>query len=251
MSPGGDSDENHYPIIPNDLITGEYYIIWHLDINDQNTNNNLVAARVFINGHEPIPDLIVSEANIQSSGGIIAPGSSLNVSAKIKNDGYASIGTSTLRYWISNDNALSADDRLLAEDQVGSLATQEISAYESATLSLPSDRLGSQFILFQISSNGGQESNTANNIVARGFTIEEPTVDLVIVRGGGSASPESSSSARVNWSASIRNNGNTDLNTFIPIEVYLSADPTLSTSQDHYLGEGGVNGIASYCPWRR
>ena len=81
MSPGGDDDENHWPTIPN-LTPGTYYIVWHLNVNDGNTSNNVVTKQITITGAKP--DLRVSRLTIPY--GIIKCASS-RVEVTIKNDG--------------------------------------------------------------------------------------------------------------------------------------------------------------------
>ncbi|MGB0524151.1 MAG: CARDB domain-containing protein [Flammeovirgaceae bacterium] len=241
MSPGGDDDENHYPDIPDNLITGNYYIIWHLDVNDANQSNNVVAAPIYINGIDPEPDLVVTNANVPS--GSINAGSSISVSARVRNQGTAAAGASTLKYWISSNTSLGAGDVELATDAVGSLAAGATSSTESASLSLPANRTGTQYILFQADGgNSVSESNENNNIAHKQITIGTPLPDLLVDYSNVSVSP-AYDNVFIQWPTNLLNQGDANVNTYTQMDVYLSTNSSLDIFNDFYLGDSFVNSI--------
>ena len=151
-SPASDDDENHGPHIPENLITGEYYIIWHLDINDQNTSNNIRSKSIFINGINPAPDLVVVNPSVPS--GTLDVGASVTVRTNVRNQGSLGAGGSTLEYWLSSNNTLGSGDVQLTTDAVQSLNINQTSSQESATFNLPSNRSGTQYIIFKADGPG-------------------------------------------------------------------------------------------------
>ncbi|MEM1337718.1 MAG: CARDB domain-containing protein [Bacteroidota bacterium] len=179
LSPGADDDENHFPRVPDGLTTGTYYIIWELDINDQNTSNNLRARSIFINGVTPAPDLVVTNATVL--GGPFTPGQQISVNARVRNQGVQNAGTSTLQYWISSNATIGTGDEMLATDAVQSLAVNQTSSSESASLTLPLDRLDTQYIIFRADGTDSVDEgdNENNNTVAIPIQIEgDPDLEI-------------------------------------------------------------------------
>ncbi|WP_394749454.1 CARDB domain-containing protein [Spongiimicrobium salis] len=184
-SPAADDDENHHPHIPNNLVTGTYYIVWHLDINDQNTSNNIRTRSIFINGITPNPDLVVVNPSVPS--GTLDVGASITARANVRNQGSQNAGSSTLEYWISSNNTIGAGDVRLATDPVQSLNINQTSTQESATFNLPADRSGTQYIIFRADgTNAITETNENNNTTAVQINIRTSPgvidIDRIVVR---------------------------------------------------------------------
>jgi len=234
MSPDGEDDVRHRPTIPSDLRTGTYYIIWYLDINDENTSNNISSRSISITG---LPDLKVASGSAPFTAG---SGESISVSCTIKNIGEASAGSSTLKYYISSNTSLGSGDEQLGTDAVSSLGINS-SSNESASLTIPIDRSGSQYILFVAdATNNVDEANEGNNILAKAINIESPSVpDLEVASG--SVPSTASSGESISVSCTIKNIGEASAGSSI-LNYYISSNNSLG-SGDEQLGTDAVSSL--------
>ena len=99
--------------IPSTLASGVYYLIAKADADDvlfesQETNNT--SARTLTVG----PDLLVSALTVPA---IAAPGSQVNASYTVRNQGAGQAGASTLKFFWSANSALDAADTPLGADR--------------------------------------------------------------------------------------------------------------------------------------
>ena len=89
----------------------------------------------------------------------------------MRNDGSGTAGSSTLKYYLSDDTKFDANDTLLGSDAVGSLSARR-SSYFSETLKLGDNVSGQKYILFVADADGKvAESNETNNVAFRAINI--------------------------------------------------------------------------------
>ena len=182
MSPGGDDDENHWPTIPS-LTPGTYYIVWHLDVNDGNTSNNVVTKQITITGSQP--DLRIT--SLSTPNGITKCVSS-RINVNIKNDGSAPV-TATYAVRIS----------------WGSGQYERVTRYISADLAAGAIRTEGIFVIVRDSGpvtftvtvdyfNAVSELNESNNVNTIGATVPPSSTNCQIGGspggGGGGIIPE-------------------------------------------------------------
>ena len=121
------------------------------------------------------PDLIVESPSVNDN--TMTTGQSFTLRATVRNQGSASSGSTTLRYYRSSDATISTDDVEVGTDGVSSLSAGGTSA-ESISLNAPSGA-GTYFYGACVDNVSG-ESNTGNNCSSG--------VSVTVSGGGGGAS---------------------------------------------------------------
>ena len=109
-------------------------------------------------GGSSSPDLIVDSPSVDDN--TLTTGQSFRLSATVRNQGNASAGSTTLRYYRSSNSTISTNDTEVGTDRVGGLSAGGTSA-ESISLNAPSDA-GTYYYGACVESVSG-ESNTDNN----------------------------------------------------------------------------------------
>lgn len=153
--------------IPSGTAPGTYYIIFYADADAQvaevNETNNVGSIQLTITSSAGSPDLTVS--SLSASPSTVNSGSTLTASATVNNQGTATAATSSLKYYLSTDNAYNAGDVYLATDAVASLASGNNAAV-SEVLTIPSNTAGGNYYILFFADADAQvaESNENNNV---------------------------------------------------------------------------------------
>ncbi|MCF2147188.1 S8 family serine peptidase [Desmonostoc muscorum LEGE 12446] len=238
IAAGATSSETASLAIANTIAAGNYYLLYRADadnkIAESNETNNVVSKAIAING--PKPDLIIQNV---SSPGLVDPGSLITLNYQLANQGTATAGTSTTKFYLSKDAALSNDDTLLGSDQnylYNGLKPGYYSS-ESYYVSISSSTTnGNYYLLFQADANNElTETNENNNVTAKAITITAP--DLVIQNASAPASASIGTTIQVSYQ--VKNQGNGTAGIFSTY-FYLSKDQSLS-NDDAYLGSDLIN----------
>ncbi len=151
------------------VAPGTWYLIASADdgrtITETTETNNTRAVTVLVG-----PDLSIATFTAPFT----APaGSTVTISATVKNIGAADAGASVLRFYLSTDLLLSADDRLLGSRDVPALAAGATSA-DSASIAIPVGLSGTYY-LFAVADGTAAviEASEGNNTFLRGLTITQ------------------------------------------------------------------------------
>ena len=159
LQPGGLFSDNTSLTAPN--TPGSYWIGACVDSasSESNTGNNCSSGVQITVNSATHPDLVVQSPSVSSS--MLTPGQLFTTGAIVRNqgDGYFS-SMSYLRYYLSSDQIISANDALLSIDSVMSLSPNETSE-ESNPATAPNTN-GTYWIGACIDAVDG-ESNTTNN----------------------------------------------------------------------------------------
>ncbi|MCP4110434.1 MAG: hypothetical protein GY749_33760 [Desulfobacteraceae bacterium] len=118
----------------------------------------------------PVPDLTVLNLTVNPTE--LKPGSATDVSCTVKNQGKASAGSTTLKYYLSDNPSYESGDTELNSYTVSNLAINETNEI-TKTLTIPSDTsAGTWYILFVADAdNEADESNEDNNVAYNEITI--------------------------------------------------------------------------------
>jgi subtilase family serine protease len=218
--------------------TGTKYVLFEADssggfVAESNESNNVSYATIFVSP-PPKPDLTITGQTATNS---VTVGSTVSISAATKNNGNAIAGTSTTKYWLSNDATLDSNDIALGSQTINSL---NAGASQSASLNFTynsSWTTGTKYILFQADSGSVvAESNESNNIAYATIFVSAP--DLIIT--GQTATIVGST---VNISATTKNNGNAVAGASTT-KYWLSNDTNLDSS-DVSLSIQTINSLSA------
>ena len=157
---------SHIVTIPAGTAPGTWYILFVADADGQvaevNENNNTGSAQLTVTSAAGSPDLVVQ--NPAATPTTVTAGLTTTASCTVRNLGPGTAGASSLKYYLSADNAYGAGDVYLATDVVGVLASNAAASLNKV-LTIPSTTgAGNWFILFVADADGQvPESNEANN----------------------------------------------------------------------------------------
>ena len=150
------------------------------------TNNCSSSVSVVVSGATDGPDLEVYALTITSNPGGVFPGSSIGLSAGVRNAGDESSAATTVRYYRSTDSTITTSDTEEGSDELSALDPEEtISIGE--TLTVPADA-GTYYYGACVDSVT-DESDTTNNCSS--------SVSVVVSESQGSRIPRASSPAQV------------------------------------------------------
>jgi Subtilase family/SdrD B-like domain/Cadherin-like/Putative Ig domain/CARDB/Domain of unknown function (DUF4114)/Bacterial pre-peptidase C-terminal domain len=172
--------------IPNDVNTGNYYLIFATDKGYYDSNgsqgeidetNNTLAKQISIGA----PDLVVSDASATSSN--IARGQTVSVSWTVANQGISEAPTNWDDYiYLSDDQVFDNNDTFLnryeAQENTPLAASASYTATQSVTIPTQTTT-GDRYLLFVADGSKSQaETNENNNVYAAAITLGLP--DLVV-----------------------------------------------------------------------
>ncbi|MEH2092962.1 CARDB domain-containing protein [Nostoc sp.] len=245
VAAGATSSETASLIINNAIAAGNYYLLYQADANgnigESNETNNIVSRAIAING--PKPDLIIQNVSAPS---LVDPGSLIAVNYQLANQGTATAGTSTTKFYLSKDAALSNDDTLLASNQnyfYSGLGGGYYSSESDFFVLSSSTTFGNYYLLLQADGNGEIfESNESNNVTAKAITVAAP--DLLIQNPSAPASANIGTSITLSYQVKNQGNGKASINSTY---FYLSKDTSFS-NDDVYLGSDFVNNLNDLAP---
>ncbi|NTW25049.1 MAG: T9SS type A sorting domain-containing protein, partial [Lentimicrobium sp.] len=152
--------------IPAGTAVGTYYILFVADANAQvtegNENNNTGNVMITVTSSTGSPDLVVLTPAATPTA--VTAGQTTTASCTVKNQGTFAAVASSLKYYLSTDNAYSAGDTYLATDAVAALAVNATAAL-SEVLTIPAaTATGTWYIVFLADADAQvAESNEGNN----------------------------------------------------------------------------------------
>ena len=180
-----------------------YYGACLAEVSGESDTSNNCSPPVVANVGAGPPDLVVDTPTASPS----SPdaGASFTLSATVSNQGSGSSGSTTLRYYRSDDSSISSSDTAVGTDSVGGLSTSGTST-QSISLTAPSTA-GTYYYGACLDSVSG-ESDTTNNC-SSGVAVAvgtPPAPDLVVDTP--TASPSSpTAGASFTLRATVRNQG--------------------------------------------
>lgn len=152
--------------IPSGTTAGSYYILFVADadaqVTESNETNNTGSVLIIVTSASGSPDLVVEAAT--ASPVALTAGQTTTASCTVRNQGTAASVASSLKYYLSSDNAYSTGDTYLATDAVGALASGATAAV-SEVLTIPAATAsGTWYIVFVADADAQvAESNESNN----------------------------------------------------------------------------------------
>lgn len=205
------------------VLGNTYYIGWIVDYMDEileaDENDNRVVSNGTIDtgecGSGGLPNLVIDSNN--SSATFNANTCLLNINARVVNSGSAQAAASTLGYYLSSDNQITASDSRIGDDPVSSLAagagsTEGIAVDLNTTSGSPPITPGNSYFVGLICDylNQVNESSESDNDAALGpqFTVscgsqsggcavDAVDIALVIDRSGSMSSDDKLGSAKI------------------------------------------------------
>ena len=216
-------------VVPTTTAPGNYYVLFAADYLNQVTEtdeaNNVSAVNFTVT--PPSIDLTIQQSSISPTNP--APGTALNMSCYINNQGNSVAPSSSVGFYLSNNATLDATDQLLTSQYGGQLYTN-YPAQRYGTAAVPNNLApGTYYILFVADyQNQVAETNEANNVNALSFTVNPPGIDLVIQQE--QLYPTSTVAGNtVQASCTILNQGNV-MAASSTVGFYLSTNPTFDAS---------------------
>ncbi|MCI5058764.1 MAG: hypothetical protein MRY83_21810, partial [Flavobacteriales bacterium] len=229
--------------IPSNTTAGGRYIIGYVDsdfdVAESYESNNTRSTYFIV--YIPEPDYVMTAMTLDQSTYI--PGDNMSIECKVKNQGNKSGGSSTVKYYFSNNSILDASDTYIESDNVSGLAAGDISPSETINFTLPSNTTaGTKYIIFEADANNDvSEKNESNNIGKKSFQVTIPKPDLRVISP--TITPLSVEAGdNLNISATVKNFGNLGSSS-TKLKYYLSYNSSWS-SNDIYLGESSVSGLS-------
>ena len=160
--------------IPAATVPGTFYILFFADadlqVTELNETNNVGSIQISVTSASGSPDLVVQNASATPVS--LNAGATTTASSTVLNQGTAAAAASSLKYYLSADNAYATGDVYLATDAVASLAINATSA-PSEVLTIPANTAaGTWYILFVADADAQvAESNEANNVASVAITV--------------------------------------------------------------------------------
>lgn len=231
--------------IPSNVVSGNYYFLYHVTWNqfDMNANSNTVAKPIYVFGQaNNDQDLIFKGFTQPVSNGV--SGKEFSLSYNVQNFGNVAAGSSTVKYYISDDQSLdTGQDLFLGEKAVPALGAQA-SKLITENLYLPINLWQGYYFIYAVldANNEIAESNETNNIVSRQVYLFNPFKAPQII-----GNPEASNSfaggkitVEHRWTASRdRNYEALTTGYVLSTDRYLDAsDRWLGTSEELEVNDG-------------
>lgn len=126
-----------------------------------------------------LPDLIIQDFSISPPE--LSAGEQMSVTNRIRNIGTGSSPSTTVGYYLSDDNVLSANDIFLGSQNYGALSPNSLSPFQNINLTIPSNTTpGLKYLISKVDHNNLiNESNENNNVDAMLFTVLQPTLPTI------------------------------------------------------------------------
>jgi len=241
LDSGQVSNQEDTLVIPSGTEGGMWFIIFFADagfeVTESNENNN--EDYFVINVQISIPDLVVQNQEVDTI--IVEPGSFIEATCDIFNQGDGNASSSNLKYFLSDNNSYEGEDIHLGTDAVDSLEAGQSSAQVQELFIPGSTTPGDWFILFFADADDQVvESDENNNIAYVQIEVQTHEPDLMVQNQAIDpviTEPDSSIEATSNiYNQGNGNAGSSNLN------YYLSADNTYEDS-DLQLGTDTVGSL--------
>ena len=223
---------------------GTYYYGACVDaVTDESDTTNNCSSSVQINV-QGYPDLAVGLPSVSDSNP--TAGTTLTLSATVRNDGNGASVATTLRYYQSTDSTITTSDTEVGTDAVGTLAASGTSA---KSISLTAPATAGTYYYGACVNAVTDESDTMDNCSASvKVDVKEPKFPDLRIVGVVTFTPLDgvSPGTRIGFSASVRNYGdaNSDATT---LRYYRSTDATISVSDT----EVGTDEVSALVPSSR
>ena len=199
------------------------------------TNNCSAAVRVTVVAP---PDLVVGAPRVSDSSP--TAGTSFTLSATVRNRGGAAAGSSTLRYYRSSDDIISASDASVGTDAVGVLGAGASSA-ESISVTAPA-AAGTYYYGACVGTVANESDTTNNCSAAMRVTVVTPPDLVVDAPTVTDSNPVAGTSFTL--SATVRNQGGAAAVVATTLRYYRSTDHVLTTG-DSQVGTDAVSGLGA------
>tara|TARA_R110002049_G_scaffold2750_10_gene22473 strand:+ start:128718 stop:144401 length:15684 start_codon:yes stop_codon:yes gene_type:complete len=172
---GGETYDSTVDVALPGVDAGDYFILVQIDDEgdqpETDETNNVISQPITIDA----PNLTMVSTTAPSSATVHE---TVNVTFRVENEGTVpALNNWSDLVWISADESLSPDDRLVgAVSQSTRSPLAPTAVYESTIqINLPGDVSGDQFLLFQANGSGNQgETSRDDNVLARAITIAGP-----------------------------------------------------------------------------
>jgi len=178
LAAGASAAVSELVTIPAGTTPGTYYVLFYADadaqVTETNEINNVGSIQLTVTSSAGSPDLVVlSPATTPTS---VNAGSTTSASCTVQNTGTAVAAASSLKYYLSADNAYATGDTYLATSAVASLAVNATAA-ANGVLTIPATTAaGTWYILFIADADAQvAESNEANNVGSVAITVTTTT----------------------------------------------------------------------------
>ena len=200
------------------------------------TNNCSSSVQVDVRGY---PDLAVGSPSVSDTNP--TAGTTLTLSATVRNDGNGASVVTTLRYYQSTDSTITTSDTAVGTDAVAALAASGTSV-QSISLVVPATA-GTYYYGACVDAVTDESDTTDNCSTSVKVDVEEPKFpDLEVgTPTVDNASPETGAS--ITLSATVSNAGDAE-SPATPLRYYLSTDTTITTS-DTEVGTDAVAALAA------
>ena len=234
----GAEDVGSTPLtIPANLATGTYYIIGKADADnavlEAKETNNTRARSIQIG-----PDLDVTAFTVPGKGGA---GLALTVSDTTTNQGGGSVASTVMKFYLSANSSIDANDTVIGSRTVPGLGAGESSTAPSTTLTIPTNTaVGTHYVIARADADGGvTETSETNNTYSRTIKIGP---DLRVSTLTASASSVAAG-AVVTVTDKITNDGGGGSGTSVT-KFYLSVNTTLDASDIAFTPVRSVPALA-------
>jgi subtilase family serine protease len=255
LAPGASSSDATVATIPGNLQPGTYYIgaiadNFHLYLYDpeyeyswvvynnakesDETNNALAGNQITITG----PDLTMTSVSGPANG---LAGKPVVISNAVTASG-GGTGPFSVGFYLSKDSIITTSDTYLGNRFIAGLAPGASDAADT-TFTIPANLAPGTYYIGAIADYQNQvsESNEANNALAGNqITILGPDLTMTAVSGPASAATGSS----ITVSNTVSANASSGNSPGFSIGIYLSTDPTITTS-DILIGSRYVSSLAA------
>ncbi|EHR71672.1 CARDB domain-containing protein,subtilase family protease [Burkholderiales bacterium JOSHI_001] len=217
--------------IPTTLTPGTYFVGTIVDptnviVEALETNNTLAGNAITINASTV--DLTVTASSAPATAVL---GSAITVSGTVTNGGTGAAAASTLSFYLSSDNVLSANDTLVGTAAINALAANGGFQLASGSVTVPASLPAGTYFLIAVadSANVVLESNEGNNTRAvNTIVVSAPARDLTV---SSVSNPSTSvNSGTLSLSATVRNTGTVAAPIGTKVRWYVSADAVIATT---------------------
>ena len=215
---------------------GKYYYGACVEsVSDETDTGNNCSPAVTVN--VVAPDLVVLAPSVSKSSP--TGGASFTLSATVRNKGTGQSAATTLRFYRSTDETISASDT-----EVGSHAVGGLSAYGTSdnSIELTAPSSAGTYYYGACVESVSDETDTGNNC-SPAVTVNVVAPDLVVLAPSVSKSSPTGG-ASFTLSAIVRNEG-TGQSAATTLRFYRSTDETISAS-DTEVGSHAVGGLSAY-----
>ncbi len=245
------SSESATVDIPDDLISGDYYILFVADHQDafieadEDNNTSVVSIMIteaptgddfyIVDADLSIDQLVAGESTIASCDQAYIGGSEVSLTPRVG-------------FYYSEDAVWDAGDTELG-DSGSTLSKNDLDDPESASITIPHDAPeGDAYILFVADHEEVYgETDESNNVVAYPITVEEADLDIwdfwisdADITSGGSSTYVLTGGQEYRFSGYQQYDGDSPSRVWVDMAYYISTDMTPDAS-DYYIGKDATS----------